>query len=194
VVFAELAVAVGMGMWLAGRRRRRWVRWVVVVVGGAMLLPNTALPGWRGRERVPALFAGGDYRSHIAKRSTVLALPFAYQDNATLWQARTAMYFKLSDAYLRFPPASYSNGKDPALDAAVGELLDPAKVDRAHLAHYLRARRIDTIVLDAGRPSGYNVPPAVVLRWWLALRRLGLQPTAAGGVFVYHLPARGRLP
>ena len=142
---------------------------------------------------MPALFASRAYHRYIAKGATVLALPFAHQDNATLWQAKTGMYFKLSDAYLRFAPTSYSHGKDPALDAAVGQLLSPSTLNRAHLAHYLRVRHIDTIVLDAGRPSGYNDPPAVVYVWWSTLRRLGLRPSLAGGAFIYHLPARGRL-
>ena len=193
VVFAELAVALALAVWLAGRGRRRWLRWGVVAVGAGMLFPNTALPVWRGRERVPALFASRAYHRYIAKGATVLALPFAHQDNATLWQAKTGMYFKLSDAYLRFAPTSYSHGKDPALDAAVGQLLSPSTLNRAHLAHYLRVRHIDTIVLDAGRPSGYNDPPAVVYVWWSTLRRLGLRPSLAGGAFIYHLPARGRL-
>ena len=192
VVFAQLALAVGMGVWLAQRGGRPWIRWGAVLVGAAMLFPNSALPNWRGRERVPALFREGLYRRYIPKGSTVLALPFAYQDNATLWQAETGMYFKLSDAYLRFPPKSYSSGKDLELDAAVGQLLNPVTVTRAGFGHYLRSRRVDVIVLDAGKPSGYNVPPGAGAVWRFALHRLGFRSVPAGGVLLYHVPQHRR--
>ncbi len=190
IVLAELALAVAMACWLADRGgRRMWARWATVLAGVAMLVPNWSLPNWRGHERVPPLFAGGGYRHYIPKGAVVLALPFSFQDNATLWQAKTSMYFKLADAYLA--PAPYRNPKDPALDAAIGQLIAPAKLDRAHFEYYLRARRIDAIVLRTGVPSGYNDPPGIVQTWWFALRRMGLHPRLAGGVAVYRPPARG---
>ena len=146
---------------------------------------------WTRNIGVPLLFSTSRYRTELCPGETVMVVD-KYDGDQLYWQAETGMYFKLSDAYLRFPPKSYSGGKDLELDAAVGQLLNPVTVTRAGFGHYLRSRRVDVIVLDAGKPSGYNVPPGAGAVWRFALHRLGFRSVPAGGVLLYHVPQHRR--
>ncbi len=192
-VLGEIAIAVGLAVWLASSVRPSWRRWLVVVAGAAFLFPNPATHAWRSEVHVPAVFASDLYKRYLSRGDTVLALPFSFHDNATLWQAKTDFYFKLADADLTHLPDSLSEGRDPVVDAAAAELFNPGQIRVTDMAHYLKTRHVDAIVLDTGRPAGLPSPQGIQLTWQAALNNLGLRPQAVPGALIYRLPARGRL-
>jgi hypothetical protein len=109
IVFAWLAVALITALWLSSGKRMRPARWILVLVGLALLLPDPRAvdPGhagaelWSSARPLPRLFASGDrplFRGH----PNLLVLPYneAGDANSTYWQANTGMAYAMPGGYV----------------------------------------------------------------------------------------------
>jgi hypothetical protein len=181
--FAQLALALGLAIWLA-LPGRRWLRWSAVAVGAVMLFPNPALLRWRSKPKNPSLFTSGLYRREIPKGSNVLVLPFYKKSNAALWQAETGMWFTLANVFLGPMPDWTTKGKDRTLNAATRQLLEERPPVPVDIAHYLRAYRVRHVLLD----------PTATGPWRTVLRRLHHRPRAIGGMLIYDVGDGGGVP
>ena len=176
IVYATLAIAIGLADWLAdagGRalwRRAVW-RWGTVAVGVLLLLPNLSSGWWSTSPTNPAFFTTAAYRRYLAPHESVLVLPYGQVDNSMLWQAETGFYFTMPEGYL----ADWTPPRFAAL-AATNQFESNQPVDLASLSTFVRTLHVRHIVI-AG-PGSYEAE----------LQTLGLRGQSVGGVLVYSIP------
>jgi hypothetical protein len=176
-VFALLAIAIALALWLAEPSSRTGLKWAVGAVGVVLLIPNFTSDSWGGRPTDPAFFTTDTYYEHLREGDTVLALPYARNGSSMLWQAETGMYFKMVQGYVspEFPPG-YRD--DPFLDELLGE--DVGENDVEGLRDFLTRRGVTAVVVEEA-----DTGP-----WPFLLAALRLEPVKAGGVLVYRVPRR----
>jgi hypothetical protein len=176
MVFADLVVAICVALWLAQSNGRRAYRWVVALVGVAMLLANSSAADsyWAGTPANPAFFTSGLYTRYLARNETVLTIPFAGTGDSLLWQAETDFYFKMPGGYLS--NADDGSTRDSAAVAALygGSELSSGTVIPI-LRAYLHEHQVRHIVL---------LPTSVPI-WRPVLNHLASPPKQIGGVFLY---------
>ena len=175
-VYMFLIVAVVVSMWLGQSRPGRWgaAKWIVAALGLATLLPNMASGLWYTVPPNHRFFTTNLYRSVLRPNEIALVLPFATQSDSMLWQAETGFRFRMADGYLgALLPGAYAAelGSPPMSTYGV-------KPDPAVLRHFLAARGVSTVLLEAEDPQ----------QWPPALAALGLHPRLVGGMLVYSVP------
>ncbi|WP_298281114.1 hypothetical protein [Acidocella sp.] len=114
MLFAALVIAPVGALWLAesgGWRRLLGAGLVVLTLWPA---PRPAVP----RPDAP-LFAPGRLVSLIGADQSVLVLPVGFHSSATYWQAQSGFGFRLTSAYLGFPPVELQRDR-PMIDAYLG--------------------------------------------------------------------------
>lgn len=111
MMFAWLALAVVVALWLSSADRIRPTRWGLVLVGLACLLPNPRAidlePGhwgagiWAEKRSLPELFKSGD-RPLFHGRPNLLVLPYneAGDAESTYWQANAGMSYSMPGGYV----------------------------------------------------------------------------------------------
>jgi hypothetical protein len=182
IVYTSLALAIGVAAWLAearARSARAVARWLVFALGAVLIFPNVGSGLWGAKPSNPQLFRGTAYRHYLRAGETVLALPFAQNDNSMLWQAETGFYFRMPEGYLgHFVPPQWEG------HAIVGVLGSNKEVEPAVLDEFVRAYGVNDIVVDTNRitPSPYASE----------LSRLGLHGISVGGVVLFRVPSSGR--
>jgi hypothetical protein len=149
------------------------VKWAVALLALLTLVPNLGLGVWRGVTQTPPFFRTGLYKSVIPRNSIVLPLQFAQWDSSMLWQADTGFEFRIADGYVGalVPPGFAGDLGSPPLSQW------PPDPQPAALRHFLIARRVGTVLVDASRPAP----------WPAALRAIGLHGTLMGGEWVYRV-------
>ena len=180
MVFAFLALAVMLAIWLAGpaksvlRLRLRWPLALLAIAAMAAnipplsLQPVIALPAFVATAAVPALPGSAATRSWSCRRTQ--------GNTGLLWQAQTNFYFRLAG---RFINAAVNQRTDlPVPVADLGrEQLTPAVIQQFRT--FVRQGRISAIlVVDGANP-----------RWYYVFHRLRIRPLTVGGALLY--PTRG---
>ncbi|MDE3070649.1 MAG: hypothetical protein KGJ43_07965, partial [Acidobacteriota bacterium] len=177
VVYASLAVAVGVAAWLAERPgwpRRPAARWAGFALGAAMIFPNVGSGLWSGSPPNPAFFRSGGYRRYLERGESVLAMPFGRNGYSMLWQAETGFYFRMPEGYLgHIPPEPFAS------EPIVGELYSGRAVDPGALAKFLLAGDVRAIVIDR---SAFAAQAGFAHELVL----LGMRPVATEGVLLFE--------
>jgi hypothetical protein len=180
-IYVFLIVGVVVAQWLAEPARRAWARWLVAVVGVALIIPNQALTYWRVKPADPPFFTEQTYRHYLKRDETALVIPYGWNGNSMLWQAQTGMYFRMAGGYLSSDiPAGY--WRQPVVQA----LLDPEAKGitperwRLPLRDFLVRRRVGAVILADGDSDA----------WRPVVESLGLRPRRAGGVLFYDVSGR----
>lgn len=172
-MYVWLGVSIVVALWVARPGRRRWIRWVVVLLAAIAIAPAT--PRSPPREvSVPPFFSEGLYERYLDPGDRVLIIPWGKAGRATdmLWQATTDMRFSLMGGHVGFVPSHYQGQVVLLLREARPELIHPAA-----LAGFLSYRGVDAIVVaDEEEPT-----------WSGLLSTLGVSPTRIGGVVLYDL-------
>jgi hypothetical protein len=184
-MYVFLVAAVVVAQWLSEPAHRAWARWLVAVVGVVLLIPNQALPYWRGKPADPPFFTEQTYRNYLKRDETALVIPYGWNGNSMLWQAQTDMYFRMAGGYLSSEvPDDY--WRDPVVQA----LLDPEARGitperwRLPLRDFIVRRRVGAVILAGGDSDA----------WRPVVESLGLRPRRAGGVLFYDVPGTLRNP
>lgn len=174
-VFALLAIAIVVALWLADPSSRPAVKWAVAAVGVLLLIPNLSSDFWSARPTDPAFFTTNAYKQHLREGETVLALPYARYGSSMLWQAETGMHFKMVEGYVspEFPPGYRS---DPFFGQLVSEQVGGEDVEG--LRDFLTRRKVTAVVVEEA-----DAGP-----WPFLLGGLGLEPVKTGGVLFYRVP------
>ena len=94
-VYVSLTAAVIVALWTAGRRGL--AAKLLPALAVLALVPDLSHPYWRTHPERLAFFTTGTYRSCIEKNENVAIIPFGYWGYATLWQAETGFYFRISE-------------------------------------------------------------------------------------------------
>ncbi len=178
VLYASLAIAIGVAAWLAEPGGKPIARWALVVVGAVMLFPYLSPVLYGTPMRNPRFFSTDLYRRYLARNENVLVLPYGLNDVSTLWQSETGFYF--------YMPEGYVSGQIPTqfqTQRGVVKMVDNLPPSSATLEHFMRAHHVKNVVVD----------PIVAGPWPRALERLGLHPQSVGGVLLYSVPTSNRL-
>lgn len=107
MVYAYLALAVIVAMWLAEKREQevgRTLRWTLGIAIMPFMLPNLSASFWTNAAEVPRFFSDGLYRQYLEPGQTVVVLPFGLYGEGMLWQAVTGMYFRMAGGYVGAAP------------------------------------------------------------------------------------------
>ncbi|MDX6600316.1 MAG: hypothetical protein QOE87_4203 [Gaiellales bacterium] len=116
------------------------------------------------------------FASHLAPRTTVLALPFGGLSPASFWQAATDMRFRLAGGYTPFAPAGLAT--DPLVQGFLRNSAPPLSVYR--LRAYLLRTHTQVVLVQASS------------RGWLEVVRsaTGVRPRLVAGTEVFTVGAR----
>jgi hypothetical protein len=178
MVFAFLALAVMVALWLAGPSRRPWARWLLALLALAAIGANTPALSLANRSGLPAFISTGEYRRYLAPGDTVVVA--SGRGNAgMLWQAETNFYTRLAGGFVN---AAITPGTDlpaPVADLAHGT---PTRPEARRFRTYLRQARIAAILVEASWAE----------RWPEILSGLGLRGQPIGGVILYRTAHRPR--
>jgi len=172
MVFAFLALAVIVALWLAGPARWPWARWLVALAAIAAVAANTPALTLQARTSVPAFITSGEYRNYLAPGETIVVVS-GTRNAGMLWQAQTDFYPRLAGGFVN---AAIEHGTDlpqPVTELAWGRKPSPRTV--RDFRSFARRARLGAILVDASSAG----------RWPVILRGIGLRGRAVGGVIVY---------
>ncbi len=197
MVFAYLAFAIMIAVWLAGpwpapawwrRAWQRWlvtaVRWLVALVVLASVITN--LPEVSAQPLPsPAFITSGEYRQYLKPGETVIVQ--SSRGNAgLLWQAQTGFWFRLAGGYVNAALAHYHLAvpiqlalvahEGPVSGTTAGPKTGPTKTNLKALQEFLVKAKVGAIILES---SG-------ALNWPRLLDRIGMRNVQVGGVFLYR--------
>lgn len=179
VLFAVLAISIGVAAWLARPDGHTFGRWLMVLVGAVMIFPNLTSSLYGVPPENPSFFSTGMYRDYLTRDETVLVLPFGHNDISTLWQAETGFYFYMPEGYIspEIPPPFETQ-------PGVIELFNNIPPPAASLESFIRAHYVSHVVVDSTLAGS----------WPGLLASMGLHGRQVGGVLLYSVPAvRSRL-
>lgn len=173
VMYAGLAISIGVAAWLARTEGHVFGRWLLVIVGVVMIFPNINSTLYGVPPINPRFFATNTYRHYLTRNETVLVLPFGRNDISTLWQAETGYYFYMPEGYV-------SSATPPAFEtqAGVAELFNNVAPPAPTLGSFIRIHKVSHVIID----------PAQAGPWPGVLAQLGLHGRRVGGVWLYPVP------
>jgi hypothetical protein len=174
MLYAWLAIAVMVSLWLDERSRRTWTRWALVVISALLLLPNTSVPYWHNRLPVPRFFSDGTYRSYVRQGENVLIIPYAGNGFSMAWQANSGMWFSMPEGRLCPLPPGFQTW--PIIRTLFGGPQRPTY--RQDLLDFLSAKEITKIVVVRGTPGDWQGLFSVV----------GTKPRTVSDVVLYEVP------
>ena len=173
VLYATLAIAIGVAAWLARGGAHPLGRWLLVLVGVVMLFPNLTPSLYGVAPYNPSFFATDTYRHYLTRNETVLVLPFAHNDVSPLWQAETGFYFYMPEGYiLATIPTAFKT------QAGVTEMFDNLAPSAPTLEAFISGHAVSHVVVD----------PTLAGPWPALLAQLGLHGRKVGGVLLYSVP------
>jgi hypothetical protein len=179
MVFAQLAVAVMVALWLA-LPRRGWpawcARWGLAALGLAAIAANAPPLNLSDQSGLPAFIATGAYQRYLTPGETVVTL--STRGNAgMLWQASTDFYAREAGGYVSEAISKNGGVPTPVANLAVD---GPTPANIRKFQSYLTRADISALLVEAGHAG----------QWPALLGDAGLRGRAIGGVILYQLPAR----
>lgn len=191
VVYAWLALALALALWLSTAGRRQWAKWALVGIGLVALLPDPGATDpnpphygasiWASTRPIPDFFRSGN-RPLFEGRPNLLVLPYneAGNGNNLYWQASTGMAYEMPGGYLSGTiPGNFLCW--PIVGRLRGE--DYRRADRKGLLDFLAAKQVDGVV----------APLAVARAAAPLLGALPGPPQREGGVAIYRVPPMHRI-
>jgi hypothetical protein len=175
-MYVSLILALMAAIWLsAGRSARRWL-----VAGSVLvfLLPNLPSGMWHAGVEMPDFIASGAYRTHVAPREIVLFVPSG-EGKPMLWQASTAMYFRMTGAETGAEPPEF-------WDSPIARKLHRGRLrvtDLEDLRVYVSTHQVGSILIEEDGARGRRLIPVLDLFGWTRTR--------TGGMVLYQPPGTG---
>jgi hypothetical protein len=179
MVFAFLALAVMLAIWLAGPAKsvlRLRLRWPLALLAIAAMAANIPPLSLQPVIALPAFVATAQYRHYLAPGDTIVVVSTNQGNTGLLWQAQTNFYFRLAGGFINAAVNQRTDLPVPVADLG-REQLTPAVIQQFRT--FVRQGRISAIlVVDGANP-----------RWYYVFHRLRIRPLTVGGALLY--PTRG---
>ncbi len=172
VLFASLASAVIVALWLASTRGL--APWLLAALGVALLVPNPAAGVWATRYSIPAFFTDARYRGCLAPNEIVLPQPIGSGGQAMLWQVRDSFRFRLAGGRVQTSPPSVFLHPPSRAQISVG--YDPVANQVQLLRRYIADEHVTAAIVDKRQAS----------TWAPALDRVARRRDL-GGVLFYRV-------
>jgi hypothetical protein len=171
-MYAFLALAIVAALWLASDAPPRSAKLTGVAALAIFLLPNLSSRFWIAPVDLPAFFTDGDFRRYLAPGETVVILPYGAGGPSMLWQAQSAMYFRMAGGWTSIMPREFESW--PIVNAFLYRSYIPGFTDQlmAFFAHH----NVSTIIIgDRERQL-----------WEPLMAPLHPTPIETGGIALYH--------
>ena len=208
MMYAYLALAVMVAMWLAEEHGRTKLRWVIGVAIVPFMLPNLSTLLWTTPAGIPAFFSSSLYRQYLAPGETVMVLPYGLFGEGMLWQAVNDMYFRMAGGYVGLaPPVPEEHSGWPIMSGLYNLAGVPDAGDQ--LKAYLANHDVSAVIV--GPRTQYLVlrlgglrTAATWLRWPTIdreriateklLASLDTPPLEVGGITLYRISPKSLAP
>ncbi len=171
-MYVFLALAIVAALWLGSEAVTRGAKLAGVAALAIFLIPNLSARFWVAPVDLPTFFTDGNISRYLAPGETVAILPYGPSGPSMLWQAESAMYFRMAGGWTSIMPREFQSW--PIVKALLYRSYIPGFTDQlmAFLAHH----DVSTIIIaDRERPL-----------WEPVLAPLHLSPIETGGVALYH--------
>ncbi len=188
IVFALLAVAAALALWLAApdRSRLRWAaRWGLGLLAAVAIITDSPTaypavqplpPGYRlpavthAVNQLPAFITAGMYRRYL-RPGEIVAVLTGRGNAGMLFQAAAGFYFRIAGGYI-----NASLTPVDALPHALTLLAHPSPAALRLFDDYVRSSGLGAIIVE----QAWEEP-------WMDLGRVGLRGTSSGGVTIYPM-------
>lgn len=170
--YAFLAAALIAARWLADEAAGRGLRAILALALIAFSIPNLDAGFFSAPVATPAFFTAGAYGKFLRPGETVVALPYGITGETMLWQAETAMYFRMASGYTGITPREFESW--PIAGAFVTQTLIPD--GPAQLRGFMAAHDADTVIVDDRH----------LALWSPLLSAIDRSPVHVGGVSLYR--------
>ena len=175
MLFAYLALAVAVALWLAGTgvgssaKRTAWGRYALALLAIGVVVVDTPAIVVTPNSTVPAFISTGEYRHDLSSGEIVVVVS-NIRNAGMLWQAQSDFYLRIAGGFLN---EGFSHRTD--LPVPVQRLVRPTPASVASFETFVRSDHVGAILLDARyRP-----------RWAGIFSKVGLVGHAIGNVIVY---------
>lgn len=177
-MYAFAALAIILAVWLSDDAIAPAVRVAATAAIVIFSLPNLSAEFWVRPIHTPTFFVGGQYRKYLRPDENVLVLPYGITGYSMLWQAETAMYFRMPGGWTSVTPRDFEQW--PIVDAMLTDTRIPDAA--AQMGAFIAAHRVSAVIVD----------DAAMPLWAPALAALDPSPLHTGGVWLYR-PSPGVL-
>jgi hypothetical protein len=153
MLYASLAAAVIVALWVASNDVPLWLRVVLPAIAIVTLLPHLGDHRWDETPRVPAFFAHGYYKRCLAPGENVLVIPYGFRGHSLLWQARSNFEFRIAGGQISDQiPTSFAID-DPEAHVIAGLIAGGVPINEgASVFRLARAKGVTTILVDKADP------------------------------------------
>ncbi len=176
MLYAFLALAMILALWLSTCCRSQETRVVVALVIAISMLPNLSARFWTTAVDLPSFFRDKSYTRYIGRDENIVILPYGISGSSTLWQLETDWYFRMAGGYVGPPPMEFRSWPVVIAFYSLETMPLPGAGDQLRAffgAHGVSAVLVDDREEDAWRPL---------------LATLGVTPVRAGGITLYRIP------
>jgi hypothetical protein len=178
-LYGSLVIALITALWMSDRAASPAIRGAAAALIVVFTLPNLNPRFWTTAVNTPPFFTTGEYPNYLAPGENVLVLPYGLLGNSMLWQAETAMYFRMAGAHTG--PIDRDFMRWPVVTALYFRTDIPD--EPGQLKAFLAAHNVGAIIVAHTRRG----------QWWKPLlSTLGVEPIKVGGVHFYKI-ARAQL-
>ena len=177
MMYAFLAIAVMLAMWLAAPSARPLPKWIAAAVILASVAPNPRASFWVSPLDIPAFFTDRTYTTELQPREIILPLPWGQRGNSMYWQLQSDMYFRMAGGYIgQFVPFEFS--RMPVANYFYGgiDLPEAGEQLKAYIAHF----GVEAIVADPKQVEFESFKQT--------LDSLGVGAEEKSAVWIYRIP------
>lgn len=176
MVFADLALAVIVALWLAAPLRHALLRWMTGLLAVAVVLVNIPFitaPQPTPSSQLPGFIASGQFRHYLTHGEIVLVIS-ARGNAGLLFQAVSDFYFRISGGFVNQAMTPRSD-----LPRPIQYLQTPSKPVEGAALDYLEDSRVGAVLFENRFPE-----PAILS----AFHGMGLRGRVLGGVTMFQIP------
>jgi len=175
MMYSFLLLAIIVSLWFAANQFASAVKIALAAAVVVSTLPNLSGDYWTTSNDSPAFFTTALHRQHLAPGENVLILPFGIRGNSMLWQAETAMYFRMVGGYAG--PTLPEFREWPIVDAFFNAAYLPDA--GAQLTAFMAHHAVNTVLVADNDPNAQA--------WHQIASACCARSNSVGGVTMYSL-------
>ena len=175
MMYSFLLLAIIAALWFAEAEFGSAVKVVLAALIVISMLPNLSAGYWTRPDDSPPFFTTALHRQYLAPGENVLILPFGIRGSSMLWQAETAMYFKMVGGYTATLPPEFREWPIADTFFAAAYLPDAGAQLRAFMAHHA----VNTVVVADNDPDAQA--------WHTLASACCAKQQSVGGATVYRV-------
>ncbi len=175
MMYSFLLLAIIVSLWFATNHFASGVKIALAAIVVVSTLPNLSGDYWTRSDDSPAFFTTALHHQYLAPGENVLILPFGIRGSSMLWQAETAMYFRMAGGYTATTPSEFREW--PIVDAFFNlEYLPDAG---AQLTAFMAHHAVNRVVVADNDPNAQA--------WHQLASACCATEQSAGGVTLYRV-------